>query len=216
MRTVLALALALTLAVPALAQRRPPQPPVRQPFLIAPIAEEEPRDKARPAEPPLPVTRPSTPAEGEMKFHDPSGAAFGQLQRPHQALAGFALDRAGLVDWSAALASGRIRPRGTVTAEAAPRLHDLDVVMRNTKEMPWVRFPHRAHSLWLDCGSCHPAPFAEKAGAAVLTMERIFRGEGCGMCHGKVAFPAWQQCERCHSGGGPGAAGPSGGPPTSR
>jgi c(7)-type cytochrome triheme protein len=83
--------------------------------------------------------------------------------------------------------------------------------MRNTKEMPWVRFPHLAHSQWLDCRSCHPAPFAEKAGAAPTTMERIFRGEACGMCHGKVAFPAWNQCERCHSVVGPRNAGAGGG-----
>lgn len=103
------------------------------------------------------------------------------------------------MDWVAAPRKALIALRAGVGPVPAPVPHDLDVVMGNTKEMPWVRFPHLARTQWPDCANCHPAPFAEKAGAAAITMERIFPGESCGMCHGKVAFPAWNQRARCHS-----------------
>lgn len=202
----MALAACLSLADSALAQQRRPEPPLRQPMLIQPIPESAPNPVPRRAPgQPAPTERPASPLPGQDLFYDPSGPAFERLQKAHEALAGFPLDRAGFVDWNAVLARGRISPRANVEGNGAIAPYELDVVLRNTKEMPWVRFPHLAHSQWLDCANCHPAPFAEKAGEALITMERIFRGEACGMCHGKVAFPAWQQCERCHSVARPGA-----------
>lgn len=209
-RGAAAFATAATLAAPgfAVAEPRRADPPVRQPMLIQPIPEVElrpaaPRVRAEPA----PTRRPAAPAPGQDRYYDSSLPDLPRLQKANEALAGFPVDRAGFVDWVAALGEKLIAPRAGVGPVPDPAVHDLDVVMRNTKEMPWVRFPHLAHSQWLDCASCHPAPFAEKAGAATITMERIFRGEACGMCHGKVAFPAWNQCERCHSVAGAGKAG---------
>jgi len=196
----IAAAACLWAGLPAGAQQRRPEPPVRQPMLIQPIpAPDLLAQPPRPPGAPIPTERPAIPSPDQDRYYDASGPAFARLQRANEALAGFPVDRAGFIDWVAALRDGRIAPRSARDGLAPPSLHDLDVVMRNTKEMPWVRFPHLAHSQWLDCASCHPSPFAEKAGAATVTMERIFRGEACGMCHGKVAFPAWQQCERCHS-----------------
>jgi c(7)-type cytochrome triheme protein len=182
-------------------------------MLIQPIPEAE----LRPAAPrartePEATRRPATAAPGQDRFYDASGPGLPRLQKANEALAGFPVDRAGFVDWVAALGEKLIAPRAGVGAVPAPAPHDLDVVMRNTKEMPWVRFPHLAHSQWLDCANCHPAPFAGKAGAGAITMERIFRGQACGMCHGKVAFPAWNQCERCHSIAGPASTGSPGRP----
>jgi c(7)-type cytochrome triheme protein len=64
--------------------------------------------------------------------------------------------------------------------------------------MPAVKFPHRQHTLWLDCSNCHPYPFIDKAGANKLSMQAILNGEQCGLCHGAVAFPL-TECNRCHS-----------------
>jgi len=61
-----------------------------------------------------------------------------------------------------------------------------------------VVFPHAAHTYWLRCDNCHPAIFAMRAGADPISMEKIFEGEYCGKCHGKVAFPPQTGCQRCH------------------
>ncbi|MBX3716729.1 MAG: hypothetical protein KF738_12080 [Burkholderiales bacterium] len=216
-KCLLAVPLALAAADLA-AQARRADPPVRQPMLIRPIPPSElVRPEARRPAPSAPTHRPGSPMAGEDLFLDREGPAHGRLQKPHEALAGFPLDRGGFVDWSAALAEGRISPRAALGGGAAPVPHDLDVILRRTREMPYVRFSHRAHAAWLGCGSCHPAPFAAKAGESVTTMESIFRGQSCGMCHGKVAFPAWHACERCHSVARPGGrAADGGGAPTSR
>lgn len=129
---------------------------------------------------------------------DPSNPALGLLQKSNDALSAFAVDNYGFVDWVAALNKGQIAPRSTVEGGSDMTPLDLDIVMRNTREMPYVVFPHRAHTQWLDCGNCHPALFAQKAGTARILMEDIFRGEACGACHGRVAFPPFYACERCH------------------
>ena len=35
----------------------------------------------------------------------------------------------------------------------------LDIVMRNTAEMPYVTFPHESHTMWLECSNCHDGIF---------------------------------------------------------
>jgi c(7)-type cytochrome triheme protein len=79
--------------------------------------------------------------------------------------------------------------------------------MRNTRDMPWVAFPHRQHTEWLACSNCHPRPFKEKSGVNEITMDNIMRGEQCGMCHDRVAFSIFA-CERCHSVTHPGSPKP--------
>jgi len=135
------------------------------------------------------------------RFYDPGNPDFSLLQKPQEALDGLPLDKQGRVDWSAALLNGLITPRGSLhpNAGAEADLLDLDIIMRNTRAMPHVRFSHLAHTRWLACSNCHPNPFPYQAGTTGINMTAIFRGKYCGMCHDRVAFMTWQSCERCHS-----------------
>jgi c(7)-type cytochrome triheme protein len=133
-------------------------------------------------------------------FLDPANPDHAQLQPPAEAYAGLPRDRRGAPDWMAALRQGAIQPRAGLEGEATPQVFDLDVIMPRTRSMPAVRFSHRAHGEWLACSNCHPAPFLPRVGANPLRMADIFRGKGCGICHGSVAFVPFLDCERCHSG----------------
>ncbi|MBL8490882.1 MAG: hypothetical protein JNM82_08900 [Rhodocyclaceae bacterium] len=132
-------------------------------------------------------------------FHDPANPDLKYLQRHDEAVAGLPKDANGFPDWMRALREGRIRPRGSLRGDGDPEVLDLDVIMRNTKDMPPVRFPHRAHTLWLACANCHPTPFEARAGANRIAMADIFRGQYCGVCHDRVAFITFYSCNRCHS-----------------
>ena len=132
-------------------------------------------------------------------IHDESNPGYFQLQRLDEATRHMKRDAIGFPDWMAALRSGDIAPRAGLSAGAKMNVLDLDIVMKNTKGMPYVRFPHQSHTLWLDCSNCHPAPFVSKAGANPVTMSDIFRGKYCGMCHDRVAFITFFSCNRCHS-----------------
>jgi c(7)-type cytochrome triheme protein len=134
-----------------------------------------------------------------VNFHDPSNPDLRYLQRYEDAVAHLPHDDNGFPDWMRALREGSIAPRSSLVDKDAEDVLDLDIVMRNTKEMPWVRFPHRAHTLWLACGNCHPQPFEPRAGATKIQMADIFRGQYCGMCHDRVAFVTFFSCARCHS-----------------
>lgn len=133
-------------------------------------------------------------------FHDPSNPDLVHLQRYEDAVAALPKDANGFPDWMRALAEGRISPRGNLgNGGDAMDVLDLDIIMKNTREMPWVRFPHRSHTLWLTCSNCHPQPFEARAGATEIRMSEIFRGRHCGMCHDRVAFVTFFSCARCHS-----------------
>ena len=61
-------------------------------------------------------------------------------------------------------------------------------------------FPHKAHTEWLDCESCHPEIFnIKKKGTKHFTMSAMLNGQFCGVCHLSVAFPL-DDCKRCHPG----------------
>jgi c(7)-type cytochrome triheme protein len=72
------------------------------------------------------------------------------------------------------------------------------VIISRYGSMPAVKFPHRQHTLWLDCSNCHNQLFKPQAGANVYSMTAILNGEQCGLCHGAVSFPL-TECNRCHS-----------------
>lgn len=131
-------------------------------------------------------------------LHDPTGPGLALLQKPTDAFKGLPLDRKGRVDWVKTLQQGAINPRADLHGQGAMTVLDLDVLMTETKSMPFVRFPHLPHTQWLACSNCHPTPFAAKAGSNPIDMNSIFRGQYCGMCHGRVAFSTYI-CERCHS-----------------
>jgi c(7)-type cytochrome triheme protein len=131
---------------------------------------------------------------------DPASPAAAVLQQPAEAFGTLPRDARGKPDWVRALREGAIQPRAEVRGAGEPtQTLDLDIVMKNTAQMPWVRFPHGAHTQWLACGNCHDALFAPKAAANPTTMTRILQGQSCGTCHGTVAFTALYTCERCHS-----------------
>jgi c(7)-type cytochrome triheme protein len=131
--------------------------------------------------------------------HDPATPDLEALQTAADAFASLPRNRRGAPDWMAALRQQAIQPRADVQGGTQPYLFDLDVIMSRTKNMPAVRFSHRTHSEWLACANCHPKPFKQRVGANPLRMSGIFRGEGCGLCHGSVAFSPLRDCERCHS-----------------
>ena len=131
-------------------------------------------------------------------IHDPESEAIKTLQDPTEAMGSFPYDRRGGIDWVKALELGIIDPRADLKGENEINTMDLDILFKDTGNMPWVKFPHIAHTKWLDCSNCHPAIFIPQKGANNPSMDGILAGEHCGRCHDKVAFALWV-CERCHS-----------------
>lgn len=132
-------------------------------------------------------------------LHDPTLEGTTLLQAPKEAFV--TLPRAvggNYVNWDVALKSGKIAPRYDKTdSSAKPEIMDLDIVREVKGTMPDVVFPHAAHSEWIECASCHPAPFEPTKGANTMTMAEIMLGQKCGICHGTVAFPV-SDCKGCH------------------
>lgn len=132
------------------------------------------------------------------EYHDTQNNAIVVLQSPSQAMADFPRDRRNEVNWVQALDQGFINPRADLQGETQMVTMDLDILMKNTQFMPWVKFPHIAHTKWLACANCHPKIFLPQEGANPISMNKVLRGEYCGVCHDKVAFSLFV-CERCHS-----------------
>ena len=130
--------------------------------------------------------------------HDASNDAIAVLQDPTVALKDFPLDRRQQVNWVKTLEQGLIEPRPSLTGTGEMLVMDMDILFTNTKDMPYVRFPHLQHTRWLDCSNCHPKIFIPRRGANPVSMNKVLRGEFCGVCHDKVAFSLFI-CERCHS-----------------
>ena len=132
-------------------------------------------------------------------LHDPKSPALHMLQQPRDALSALPADSAGnQVNWIEALEKGHINPRTNVLPETDVRIRETEVLLNLKGSTPIVKFPHRSHTLWLDCSNCHEHLFKSEAGANKLSMERMLQGEQCGVCHGAVAFPL-TECARCHS-----------------
>lgn len=132
-------------------------------------------------------------------YYDTGNPDLGKLQTMDEASRHMPYDANGFPDWMRSLREGVIKPRTSLKGDKPMETLDLDIIMRNTKEMPYVRFPHNSHTLWLACSNCHPAPFAPKTGGNAIRMGDIFRGKFCGMCHDRVAFITFFSCVRCHS-----------------
>ena len=115
------------------------------------------------------------------------------------ALDGLPTDKFGLVDWVAALEEGLIKPRSSVDPNVPDGMpFDMNIVMPSkTGMIAGAYFPHKTHTTWMSCDSCHTKIFLPLAGSNDLTMSTIAKGEACGVCHGKVAFPL-NDCTRCH------------------
>jgi c(7)-type cytochrome triheme protein len=63
--------------------------------------------------------------------------------------------------------------------------------------IPPAVFPHKDHTVWLDCDNCHPDLFNIKKKGTHFSMNELLNGNFCGVCHTKVAFPM-DECKRCH------------------
>jgi len=108
---------------------------------------------------------------------------------------------AGGIDWVTALEAGDIKPQPGIDPEHAQEqpVLPLDVHLEPPAQPLFkVTFPHKPHTEWLACANCHPKIFHMQAGADPISMEKIFAGEFCGHCHGKVAFNVTTGCPRCH------------------
>jgi len=110
-------------------------------------------------------------------------------------------DKYGFVDWALALREGTIAPKDSIMGRTPPEppSYNEDVLIKaKLKFMPDVIFPHSVHNAWLKCAPCHTKIFKKKAGATGISMLGIWKGQYCGRCHDKVAFPI-RNCFKCHS-----------------
>lgn len=136
-------------------------------------------------------------------LHDPKSPAVREKQEPGEALRAIA-EKApdplvgNQVRWVKALDDGVINPRTNLWPDTKIRVLDQDIYLDVGGSMGVVRFPHRQHTMWLDCSNCHDALFKSEAGKTDISMLKILEGEQCGVCHGAVAFPL-TECVRCHS-----------------
>jgi len=107
------------------------------------------------------------------------------------------------VDWLAAEEKGFIKLKDQVpgvtlkpkTIKASIR--DREIKPRVTG-MPDIIFSHTKHAVWNGCELCHPELFGIKNGSTKFSMQDIFDGKFCGVCHGKVSFST-MNCQRCHA-----------------
>ena len=84
-------------------------------------------------------------------IHDPANAAISSLQEPAEAMSAFPLDRRGGVDWVKAIDLGIIEPRADLQGKSIMPVLEMDILFKETGEMPWVKFPHKQHTTWLAC-----------------------------------------------------------------
>ena len=132
-------------------------------------------------------------------IHDPKDPALPLLQQPAEALSRLPPHGGGdQVNWDAALEQGLIKPRSNIRPETKFILRETDVLLDKNGSMAAVRFPHKAHTLWLDCSNCHDKLFKKESSGSGISMLEILNGEQCGVCHGAVAFPL-SECKRCHN-----------------
>jgi len=117
-------------------------------------------------------------------------------------LAALPKDAVGGADWVRAQNQKLIEPQPGLKpdAEDEPEI-DLDVELE-PKGLPEFKatYPHKPHTRLLACTNCHTGIFQMEKGADPITMDKIFAGEYCGRCHGKVAFDPITGCPRCHLG----------------
>lgn len=104
------------------------------------------------------------------------------------------------IDWSAALAEGKIKPANNLsgTRLKAPAILQKDLNLGTTAPRSKVAFSHEKHMTEMDCSTCHPEIFnVKKKGTRMFSMELNLYGQFCGVCHMRVAFPM-SDCRRCH------------------
>ncbi|MBU0674629.1 MAG: hypothetical protein KJ950_08320 [Proteobacteria bacterium] len=106
------------------------------------------------------------------------------------------------IDWIKAEEQGLIKLKDYLEniSIKRPKIDDPAAltIEPHEKNMPEIIFSHEKHAKWSGCELCHPDIFGIKKGAEPYTMQEIFDGKYCGLCHGPVAFPN-MDCQRCHT-----------------
>ncbi len=138
----------------------------------------------------------------EDGIHDPENDGTHLLQPPREAFENLPKTLSDLgngVDWVRAVDEEFISPRWDMNdPEEQPLVMDMNIIRYPKGSIPNELFPHRQHTLLLDCSNCHPAIFIPQKGANQISMAANLLGQKCGTCHGKVSFP-FSECKRCHS-----------------
>ena len=140
-----------------------------------------------------PYERPAPPPEVDVRPEAPQTDWQARLQLLPK-------DAIGATDWVRAQNENLITPKVGLDdkAEAQPVLDlDVELIPAGAPEFK-AMFAHKTHTAELACGNCHTGIFQMEKGADAITMEKIFAGEYCGRCHGKVAFDVATGCARCH------------------
>jgi len=103
------------------------------------------------------------------------------------------------VNWSAGILSGSIKPQSYIKTKSQDMKFEKELLLEAEMSIiPPSIFPHKAHTVWLDCDNCHPDLFNIKKKGTHFSMAEILKGNYCGVCHLKVAFPM-DECKRCHT-----------------
>jgi len=107
------------------------------------------------------------------------------------------------VDWEKAEDEGKIKPVDFIEGVSIKR--EKLVVQKDfeldakVEGIPEIIFSHEKHTVWNGCELCHPEIFIGiKKGTTKYSMQEIYEGKFCGVCHGSVAFPLLD-CQRCHT-----------------
>jgi c(7)-type cytochrome triheme protein len=118
----------------------------------------------------------------------------------HQLLVKLPKEQAGGVDWDSALEEKLIAPKAGIEPDAPDQpVFDLTLeLVPEGQEVFKATFPHKEHTEWLTCANCHTGIFKMQRGGDPITMAKIYAGEYCGRCHGKVSFAVPTGCPRCH------------------
>jgi len=104
------------------------------------------------------------------------------------------------IDWAKARNKRQIIPYHYLTVKPSK---DFKFTSKLSLEAEWPNVPpavfsHKSHVAWLDCNNCHPDIFnIQKKTTKHFEMDRILKGEFCGVCHLNVAFPM-AHCKACH------------------
>lgn len=149
----------------------------------------------------LKITRRHQPPT-EDGIHDPDNEGTQILQPPLEAYANLPKTSSDLgngIDWVRAVDEHFISPRWDINDPSEqPLVMDMNIIRTTRGSIPNELFPHRQHTLLLDCSNCHPSIFIPQTGANQISMAANLLGQKCGVCHGKVSFPL-SECKRCHS-----------------
>lgn len=104
------------------------------------------------------------------------------------------------VAWVKAIETKAITPKPGIAPDAKDEeATDMDVELDSSGQETKAVFPHKAHTLWMGCTTCHTGIFEMEKGKAKMTMAGMGEGQWCGACHGKVAAPELTACPACHT-----------------